>query len=91
MMNGAEGPAMELPDDEVPPVSAVPAPTAPPYRRPMDRGVPKLGRGIVWSDLVREMEEEHAARLARAAEKVTALRPGPLGSGDPDEGVEEAA
>lgn len=37
------------------------------------RGVPRLARGIVWSDLVREMEEEHAERMAAAAGAVVAL------------------
>ncbi len=87
MMNGAEGQASEQPDDEAPP-----APTGPTYRPAAERSIPKLDRGLVWSDLVREMEEEHTARLARrAAEKVVPMRPGRAESGDPAKGIEEAA
>lgn len=94
MMNDGESPAMEQPDDEVPPPSTTPpaAQAGARHRPPTDRSVPKLEPGLVWSDLVREMEEEHAARLARwAAEGVVPLRTGRGGPGDPAEGIEEAA
>lgn len=83
MTNGAERPAEATPS---PASSAPTGPTMPVYRAPIDRGVPKLARGIVWSDLVREMEVEQAARLSQAAEHVRALRRGRY-----DDGIEEAA
>jgi len=34
---------------------------------------PRLAPGIVWSDLLREMEEDHAKRLARGSDTVVDL------------------
>ncbi|KDN18876.1 DUF6222 family protein [Amycolatopsis rifamycinica] len=38
-----------------------PAPEPPPIARPM----PRLGRGIVWSSIVAEIEQDHQERLGR--------------------------
>lgn len=41
---------------------AAPAPAPPP---PVARPMPRLGRGIVWSTIVAEIEQEHQERLGR--------------------------
>ncbi|MCX6465557.1 MAG: DUF6222 family protein [Pseudonocardiales bacterium] len=53
---------------------------------------PTLARGLVWSDLVREMEEEWAAKQAAAAGTVVALpRAAAPRDGDAPRAVGEAA
>lgn len=51
-----------VPDLSVP-AAAAEAVAAPPIARPM----PRLGRGIVWSDIVAEIERDHADRMRDAA------------------------
>ncbi|GAB3159565.1 DUF6222 family protein [Amycolatopsis sp. NPDC004378] len=59
--------AHEETDDTTRPVRAVPDPIAaapepvPAITRPM----PRLGRGIVWSTIVAEIEQENLERLGR--------------------------
>jgi hypothetical protein len=54
-----------VPDLSVPATAApVAAETAAP---PISRPMPRLGRGIVWSDIVAEIERDHADRMRDAA------------------------
>ncbi|HET6703612.1 DUF6222 family protein [Amycolatopsis sp.] len=44
-----------------------PAVTTPPPVEALVRPMPRLGRGIVWSDIVAEIERDHRARMRDAA------------------------
>ncbi|MEV6647287.1 DUF6222 family protein [Amycolatopsis sp. NPDC051371] len=45
--------------------AAAPAEPAPPDAAPLTRPMPRLGRGIVWSLIVAEIEQDGLERLGR--------------------------
>lgn len=47
--------------------AAPPASVAPVTEVPLSRPMPRLGRGIVWSDIVAEIERDNQERLRDAA------------------------
>ncbi|HEY3472152.1 MAG TPA: DUF6222 family protein [Amycolatopsis sp.] len=60
--------AHEETDDTTRPVRAVPDPIAEPVVAEVPaitRPMPRLGRGIVWSTIVAEIEQENLERLGR--------------------------
>ncbi|WP_410642174.1 DUF6222 family protein [Amycolatopsis sp. lyj-346] len=48
-----------------PAAPAAPAAEAAPVPPPISRPMPRLGRGIVWSSIVAEIEQDHQERLGR--------------------------
>jgi uncharacterized protein DUF6222 len=52
-----------LATDLVQPAAVVPTPVA----RPIHAGVPRLAHGLVWSEVVAEMERDHEGELRGAA------------------------
>ncbi|WP_020629604.1 DUF6222 family protein [Amycolatopsis alba] len=48
--------------------SATPAPALSPERPPVVTTMPRLGRGVCWRDIVREIEMDELEREARLKE-----------------------